>query len=852
MPNLINNSNNQIVAVNHDELGPALQSGQYSLKAGETHNLVDPKGQPVNLESSQVPQALKEGYTIPSQETIDKYHIDQNLQRQFGEGFENELVSAGLGAANMATLGLFSKAATMAGASGRELSEIEKRNPKSNLLGSGLSLISGIGAPGLLGKAASAIAEGSEAAMGGKAIASVAGKTLGSAVEGAAYGVGNVIKEDALGDPELNAEKIMSEVGFGALIGGSLGATLGIAERAIPSSVKAASGLFKKASLSDNLAEGYASLSSPISGAATDDILNAFKQRGAALSETEAAKLGDDLATSLSDQYKTINKAVKETFSEIRPLEAARYIDDTYQPGAQAALGSVKTRVKETVDEIRANPALYPERYAIKLERISQQLEKDLGERKASDIFKAIDELKKNVDTHIKFGKIPSAEELDAQTLIKGLRSDLRKTLENEGHFGMGAARQSAFNEAFNEFKTLQSEIQKKIMGKTVSKSGSVVFELNPKKLQTALKDPTKIQLLEEYQAANKKLVDEMEKSYEAVPEKTFNKNAVASVLNKNQELQAKLAGNAAYKLALQKIAPESSQLGAAVLGGSIAMGLGTIGQIGLAAFGALKNPSFMIQRMAQMERALAKVSSKIIRSSDAVFSEKSASALTKAANLDETKFHKVIDNIRHLNQNPEVLMDRFEAGSRAIYAVAPQHAMFLGTGSATAVRFLAEKAPDDGGHNVFDAKTPPSKADLAKFNRYYSIVQDPYIALHQVKKGTVTPETIETLSVVYPRLYQDMKKSVMDALVVHQSKRNHSPIPMKTQMALSMFLGQDLSSSISSHSIHSNQVSFTSRNALKAAQEAQRGGRSTLGGMKELDLSNSSLMPMQRSVNRK
>ena len=50
--------------------------------------------------------------------------------------------------------------------------------------------------------------------------AGLAARLGASAAEGSLFGAGNAVTDYALGDPELNAQKIASEVGFGALLGG--------------------------------------------------------------------------------------------------------------------------------------------------------------------------------------------------------------------------------------------------------------------------------------------------------------------------------------------------------------------------------------------------------------------------------------------------------------------------------------------------------------------------------------------------------------------------------------------------------------------------------------------------------
>lgn len=58
-----------------------------------------------------------------------------------------------------------------------------------------------------------------EAGLGG----TLAARALGYGAEGALFGAGNVVSDAALGDPNLNAQKILSNIGMGAAIGSGLG-----------------------------------------------------------------------------------------------------------------------------------------------------------------------------------------------------------------------------------------------------------------------------------------------------------------------------------------------------------------------------------------------------------------------------------------------------------------------------------------------------------------------------------------------------------------------------------------------------------------------------------------------------
>lgn len=238
--------------------------------------LLDPRGNPVSVNSDEAQRAIAEGgYTIPSPEIVKDY----KNQIKYGEGLLNPAKAFAAKAASTATFGLSDQALTKSGLVNPEtLSELEKRNPISSFAGAA----TGVVAPLLLspeaiaGKAAAealqgpalaakeiaaakaagqaaelatplaaadllnpvyaakkigqAVTTGAEAALPEGLLSGIAAKGLGSAVEGAAYGLGQSISEEALGDPELTAGKVAANVGLSALLAGGLGSALAIPE----------------------------------------------------------------------------------------------------------------------------------------------------------------------------------------------------------------------------------------------------------------------------------------------------------------------------------------------------------------------------------------------------------------------------------------------------------------------------------------------------------------------------------------------------------------------------------------------------------------------------------------------
>jgi len=272
--------------------------------------LSDPDGRPIPVQESEVQIALTSGYSPATPEQVDEYL----KQQKYGEGVGNILKSTAIGAAE--GIVPFGGKAVAQGLLGKEAAEeIPKRNPVSNVVGNVLGAGAGIAlAPeakalqglDLLNQASGITKIGSATerlvsralpeatTLVGRTVKAAAEVGAGSAVAGAVYSGAQSATEAMLGDPDLTAQKALSNMGYTALISGGFGAALGIPKGLLS---KVAS---KEAAI---LGETAAEVAPKQAVQSVDDVLDAIKNDVNAeiynLTPEEAIKRASSIENSL-------------------------------------------------------------------------------------------------------------------------------------------------------------------------------------------------------------------------------------------------------------------------------------------------------------------------------------------------------------------------------------------------------------------------------------------------------------------------------------------------------------------------------------------------------------------------
>jgi hypothetical protein len=218
--------------------------------------------------------ALKEGYSVASNEEINHYNA-------LVDAGESPVIAGLESAASAATFGLSRELENISGLTTPEAQALrQEANPIASGIGTTLGVVApialtmGAAAPAVAGSqalraastaakftpigavtkasaaATEAVTPALKAAMSGLAQTSprlagalATGAATGAvgAVEGAVYGVGQSIDEHALGDPEAFGENLISNVGINAALGGGIGSIFGGVSGALnaPKAIKA-------------------------------------------------------------------------------------------------------------------------------------------------------------------------------------------------------------------------------------------------------------------------------------------------------------------------------------------------------------------------------------------------------------------------------------------------------------------------------------------------------------------------------------------------------------------------------------------------------------------------------------
>lgn len=748
----------------------------------ETVQVIAPDGTRGSVPVSQYAKASQMGYKLVDDKTL----AGEAQTRMLGE----HPVQAGIeGLARGASFGLSDVLAKSSGKDMQTLQRLKEANP----IAAGAGEFAGMAIPSLLtGGAATAVTKGVAAKVAAKSLATriaargLAGAGVG-AVEGAAFGAGQAISEDALGEADLTAEHLLSRMGYGALFGGAVGGALGAA--------------------------------APALGAAKNKISEFASKEGGLVSRIreglDSASKTRALKTASPDQ-RTMDKLV------------AKYGNQADEIAGDIMRGNniLKKRLAaNSIDEVHTNVSAARKEIGSKIGEFRKKISSAAQEGDGVDVHNIISEMRagldksasgaqitKRIESHLdgieqRFAKQPMASIKEIQQEIKGLDGALPKN----AHF---TQEPSAYVESMKSLRAKLNEAADAASEKVAKRSFS----------------PDDFQLYKQAKKEYGVLSDINKGTFKGVGRDI--KNRVMSPTDYGATIGASvLTGN-----------PVTGIL--AGVGHHVVRKYGSnVGSMLLeraAKLQWLASESSIVNREVgqSVQRYLKRIASPLAtatRTTTRYGAATAGEAPRKVANVRQEYKDRVAE-VKRITSDPVAMAGRVSDASQSLSDAAPKIAGALQQKAVTAASFLASKLPAEQHGSLLNLGKKdyePSDAEVAKWMRYERAVRDPQSIMKDLDSGKLTVESVEAMKAVYPQMYQNIVMNLTEHLAdIRES------VPYDKRIQLGMLFNVPTDATLEPETFKAIQA------AVSASGEQEQGSgmvKPSQGGVGKLSLASRS-----------
>ncbi|MEM6533889.1 MAG: hypothetical protein AAF654_14810 [Myxococcota bacterium] len=855
MPRLVDSQTLEYVDVPEDQAAAAIASGQYGFDPNQTISVVSRDGQRFDLGGAEAVQALAEGFRLEG----DSEQNQRVLEEQYGDQDVRAFLE---GAGRGLTFGISDQIQRAAGVSPEDLAGRKDANPNAafggEIIGAAAPILAsgGAGAVGTAARTAGAGVRGAAAAGAAteavaaraltgiasrgamsRALTTAASRGAGSAVEGALFGAGQVISEDALGKTELTAENLAAGVGMGALIGGAAGGVFGLGEVAVGSAVKASSSAVRR-SLELAGDESVGEIAGRLANTA------ARRSLGATKSSLKKVARGPRYKGDVAKVDREVGDFLRQNMDEL---------------DGRAILGNT---VEETAENIEAVLATHGDRIGAAVGRLDELSQGAVGVS-GKEIADAL------------------AAKLDDETL--------------RAAGGFAGRRTNALSREIDNARSLGDEAM------SFADAHRLKRFLDEEARFASASQSDKVEAVREAAFAVRNLIrDKAEQVSKDVAEELADANRIFSLAKDAETLALdgveRFAGNRV--LSLTDNIQSAGGLAAGLATGSLPVGLVSGAGLGVAnnlirkrGMSAAAKVLTRIERASQkstrrIDKAVARITKTASKTRTAgvkaaatrsykaakdqtgnVVGGEIAADATRArrtaapASLDVLErvnfgddkkksksklesYDRRVTEIADLAANPEKLQARLSKNLDAVTNAAPKIGAHLAMTATKATQFLASKAPKK---EMFPGVVAgqveglgPSSLEMAEFERYVEAVEDPVSVIESVGEGTVTDEGVEVLKTVYPEMY---------ATVVERLLQDYDKIqllPYEQRLNLSILFDQPFDYSMESGLVSAVQASYA---ATEESQDEPDAGmvRPTAGALKELSFADKAKTQTER-----
>ena len=811
MARLLNRNNNIVQEVPDEQVQSAFLSGEFGFEKGVPIPVLNASGEEGTIDPGEALRAFNAGFTFQTQGDRDRRAKELQIaadEERFGD---SPILAGAAGVARGVTLGLSDFVLTELGLVSKEtLRGLERANLAASITGeiagtaipllvpeptttaagaarlpflaARLTRLAGTG-PRAIAKAGRAVQAGVEARTGSK----IASNIVAGGVEGALFSASQIVSEQALGDPELIAEQTLADKGLRVLELAGQGALFGAA---IPATI------------------GATRLAGRIVSPVTKGIR---KKVGEAINAQNIAEFGQRQA------FKSLGPTSRETARVMRDIGGRERMGADIQATGFATL--------------RDLPAF------------SQHVNK-LGDRVGSG-YRALDELATTAGT---FPKATEFSNFLKANVIDPMLRDPRTA-------GFGRKIQKELVERLRNLDRPIAGGKSNINVKLDKKTG--IFDVKTKRSRgTPAQDPdmTFDTLWQTMRAVDKTINwgDQSAKGFNFAS--TQLRNGIRRFLDKeavriggrNFTEEFKEANRlfhslkTAESIALSAESRAFSNRSVGLMDHISGILVGSTSGSFLLGMGAVAISKFLIRERGNeiLSRTADRISKlSILQKSAKSTEEKSAGIISRIAgkepkrpaliagasilaSLDLSEDRKPIpegraEQVNHqvqqmeeLAADPDRLTDRIAGALGDLDTLAPDISSTIAMRAGEILEFLLGKAPRrETAPGLFGGQFSPSVTAMARWDRYLRGVNEPLSVLDDVARGRLTPEGVETLRTVYPRLYEELKQKIIEKIAEDPDAVDH-----QTRVQLSMFFGVPLEPTTDPEFIASIQIRYSQR----------------------------------------
>ncbi len=193
-----------------------------------------------------------------------------------------------------------------------------------------------------------------------------------------------------------------------------------------------------------------------------------------------------------------------------------------------------------------------------------------------------------------------------------------------------------------------------------------------------------------------------------------------------------------------------------------------------------------------------------------------------------QTTLMKLDKLVANNEKNPEATAAKLANSDIGHYL--PEHQATLTQTTVTALNYLQSIKPRPTVLGPLDRPIEPTAEQQHRYERALTIAENPNIIFKHIADGTLQVNDIKDIGNMYPALYQQMVTKLTNQMA--NVKSDDEPVPYKTRIGLSLFMGQPMDSTMTPQAIQAAQP---------APKPAPQQGKAASGSTTKLGKHNSS-----------